>query len=267
MNPTASPAAESRQRAVHWTIDPARSGGEAVGYRIRVANDRSTRERAYRLAHRVYRGHGYVDGGSAESSACLVDSFDADPETVTLLGEDTRGRDAGTVSLYFDSSKGLPCDEIFARETAILRAAGRRIVEVGRLAITKEYQHSRILLLRMINAIFIYAVRLKGHTDFVIEVHPDHAGFYCRRIGFEVLGPPRPCPRVRGAPAILLRLDLNLYVQQMEARDLPGSRCRCDPRLWYSRFIPLSEEPRVQAILARQQRSMSPEEARHFYSA
>ncbi len=193
-----------------------------------------------------------------------MSSFDAHPETLTLLCEDSRGRSAGTVTQYFDGPDGLPCDEVFPGEMASLRKAGRRVVEIGRLAIAPEHRRSRVLLLRMINALFIYSVRVKAYTDFVIEVHPCHTEFYRQRFGFEALSSPRACPRVEDAPAVLLRLDLKLYLHQMKAHDAPDPKHQPQPRMWYNKFIPLHEEPRIQNILADQRRSMSLSEARYF---
>src|SRR5262249_9088356 len=57
----------------------------AAEYRMLVASDRNTRERAYRLAHRVYLRRGYVQ---QDARGLCVSNFDLDPETFTLLSED-----------------------------------------------------------------------------------------------------------------------------------------------------------------------------------
>ena len=54
-------------------------------YRIKVASDRETREKAYRLAHDVYRATGLV---SPDPTGMVLSPFDAEPETFTLLVED-----------------------------------------------------------------------------------------------------------------------------------------------------------------------------------
>src|SRR5690606_13342103 len=50
--------------------------------------------------------------------------------------------------------------------------------------------------------------RYHGDTDMIIGVHPRHARFYQRLIGFDLIGPEREYGLVRGHPAVLLRLDL-----------------------------------------------------------
>src|SRR6185295_914790 len=66
------------------------------GYRIRVASDRATRERAYRLAQRIYRQRGYLP---SKAPALCVAAYDARPDTLTLLMRDAQGRDLGTLSV------------------------------------------------------------------------------------------------------------------------------------------------------------------------
>lgn len=239
---------------------PVAEDGAPAEFRVAVANTKALRERAYGLAYRVYRESGYAKD---LHEGRLVTPHDADPETLTLLAEDARGRAAGTMTLYFDGPRGLPCDAIFREELDALRSAGRRPVEVARLAIAPEHRQAQLLLRRLINLIFIYAKRVKGFTDFVIEVNPRHAAFYRRFLKFEPLGGERPCPRVEGAPAVLLRADLDVYAGVLAAREA-GALPPGLARTLYAKFLPLAEESRAAAFLARQQRPMSPAEARAF---
>lgn len=195
--------ASGTQDSGKWPVQD--KEGECSLYRIVVANDRQTRERAYALAYDIYKECGYVPKGSRD--LCVFD-FDAQPDTFTLLVEDSNGRDVATVTLVFDSPIGLPCDEIFAFELMPLRAGGRHLVEVTRLAMVRELACSKHLLLQLFNLIYIYAAHIKFRSDFVIEVNPRHLAFYMRLLRFEQLGPERPCMRVGGAPAVLLRLNL-----------------------------------------------------------
>jgi hypothetical protein len=254
-----------------WTPEP--GGTSTAACRIRVASQRRDRERAYALAQRVYEQSGYV---SPTETGMLVTPHDARPDTLTLLAEDALGRSAGTITLVFDPAPsaghavpedhpacaGLPCDALFGDEVEPLRSAGRRLVEVTRLALKREQRDSSILL-HLINAICVYAVRVRRFTDFVIEVNPRHVGFYRRLMGFEVLGSPRPCPRVNGSPAALMRLDLDLYVQAVRER-ARGRDTGPRPRSLYDRFLPLEREAAVGAFLARNHNAMTTEELVHF---
>jgi len=228
------------------------------GYRLLVAATRATRKRAYALAHRVYHGCGYA----SEGREWIVSPFDADPNTLTLLAQDADGRDVATISLVFDGAARLPCDEIYGEELDALRGQGRQLVEVTRLAIDAANQHSKALLVRLFNFIYIFARRVKGFDDFVIEVNPRHVNYYRRLLCFEVSGPERPCPRVQGAPALLLRLDLSLA--ESEQRRIGGHGAAANERTLYSHFYSWLEEGAVAEFLARSAKPMPPEDARYF---
>jgi hypothetical protein len=226
-------------------------------YRICVASDRDARERAYRLAYRVYRDSGYAP----QNSDMIVSKYDSDPQTFTLLAEDSNGCEAGTITLIFDSGKGLPCDEIFQPELDNLRKKGRRLVEVTRLAIDKDHAGSRSLLIHLFNFQSVFARQVKRYTDQMIEVNPRHVNYYRRLLAFELAGPERPCPRVNGAPAVLLRLEH--VVQQQEIARASGTQ-RSSPRSLYAHFCSLAQEEPIAEFLARQHRPMSIDEAEYF---
>ncbi len=242
--------------ASSWDSQPW-DGAIEGGFNLHVANDRATRERAYRLAQRVYRGCGYACDGESLS----VSPFDADGRTLTLLISDRDGLDAATISLVFDSRSGLPCDQIYKDELNVMRRQGRGLVEVTRLAIDAKHKLCKGLLLRMFYLIYNFARCEKRFDDFVIEVNPRHVGYYRRLLCFEQVGPERPCPRVQGAPAVLLRFDLS-----MPERD-PGSQENgeaADARSLVSLFGSRPEERVVGEFLMRSHRPMSAADARYF---
>lgn len=226
-------------------------------FTLAVANDRAQRESAYRLAWRVYRCKGYV---SEEGPGLALSKFDAHPSTFTLLVRDLSGADVATATLIFDSDAGLPCDEIYRDELGLLRAQGRRLAEVTRLAIEEKYGNSRELIPLIFNAIYVYARLEQGCTDFVIEVNPRHVGFYRRFLLFEAAGPVRPCQRVGGAPAVLLRLDFEVAVRSFFRPNPAGTSAQ------NAFAVPMSreEEVRLARHLRVQHRPISEEELRHF---
>jgi hypothetical protein len=232
------------------------------GLRTLVAADLAQRERAFRLAYRVYLDCGYVVETEARR---IVSKFDAQPSTLVLLVQDAAGSDAATVSLVFDSPAGLPSDEVHGTELASLRAQGRRLVEVTRLAIDLPYVGSKYLLVELFNAITAYARHVQGSTDCVIEVNPRHVNYYRRLLMFEPGGPERPCPRANGASAMLLRLDL--AAQASEIAVVGGSHGQArgpHGRTLYSHFCAPDQESQLAAIMHSQQRPMSVEERRYF---
>ncbi|MCK6472081.1 MAG: hypothetical protein L6R28_10075 [Planctomycetes bacterium] len=230
-----------------------------AGPRLRVANDEATRACAYRLAYDLYRAKGYV-GELAEGR--LVAPWDRAPDTLTLLAGDDHGDAVATVSLVFDAANGLPCDAVFGDVLAELRAKNRRIVEVTRLAIGEAHLCSRQLLVRLFNWIYIHARRVRRCDDFVIEVNPRHVSYYRRLLGFEVLGEARPCPRVLGAPAVLLRLDL--AYPEGEVQRVGGTGAAAGERSLYPYFLTDAAELSVERLLRRQHRPMSSAEAQRF---
>lgn len=230
-------------------------------YAIRVANHPAQRERAYRLAHRVYSESGFVQPGGER----CVSAYDMLPQTLTLLAEDAQGEAVATVTLVFDSPFRLPCDEIYTAELAALRLQGKRMAEVTRLAIAPEHTGCRMLLVQLFNYIYIHARKVCGATDFVIEVNPRHVAYYKRLLGFDVIGPERSCPRVAGAPAVLLGLCLSIpetavrhMAEQAGNRDSESTR----DRTLYGYFLHGPSEALVRDYLKSQHKPMQAEESR-----
>jgi N-acyl amino acid synthase FeeM len=237
--------------------------GQDSSFRTVVAADLTQRDRAFRLAYRVYRDCAYVPETQAGR---LVSKFDADPRTLVLLVQDSTGRDIATVSLVFDSSAGLPCDEVRGATLAPLRAQGRRLVEVTRLAIDYAYAGDKALLIQLFNFMSVYARHEEGSTDCVIEVNPRHVNYYRRLLMFEPIGPELACPRVNGARGQLLRLDL--AAQAVEIGLVGGTRGQARGprgRTLYSHFCALDGEPQLAAFIRSQQRPMTAEERRYFH--
>jgi hypothetical protein len=229
-------------------------------FQVLVASDRTTRERAYALAHRVYRRAGYVTASGPE---LCVSVHDASEQTLTLLAQDSNGNDCATISLVFDScANGLPCDEIYRGEADALRAAGCRLAEVTRLAID-ESGGAKKLLLHLFNQCYIFARIVHGHTDLLVEVNPRHVGYYQKLLRFRLAGPERPCSRVQGAPALLLRLNFAEIEAAVKVTGYTGGRDE-DGRRLHAYPYSKSEEDAVARVLAQQHRPMSAEEACYF---
>jgi len=119
----------------------------------------------------------------------------------------------GTVTLGLDGPEGLLADPLYPDELARLRGRGARLCELSRLAIDTS-RHSQAVLAGLIHQAYIHAHLVHRASDAVVEVHPRHAAFYRRMLGFRVLGDERLCPRV-GAPAVLLHLDLQHMGEQI----------------------------------------------------
>ena len=231
-------------------------------YRFLVASSRERRERAYRFAYKAYEGGNLVQ---RDGSGMVVSLHDAGSETFTLLAEDEQGETLGTISLVFDSERGLPSDEIYSDEVALLRGQGRKAAEVTRLALKKDVPSSRELIVRLFNLIYIYTVRVRGYWDFVIEVNPRHLRYYEQTLAFEQLGGLKSCPRVEGAPAVLARLDLSIAaneVKRVGGMKLYGHPCK--EKTLYPWFWTYDEEEAIASHLAWQYQPMGEDEAAYF---
>ncbi|WP_342116955.1 N-acyl amino acid synthase FeeM domain-containing protein [Pseudoduganella sp. OTU4001] len=196
-------------------------------FHIRLANSAGQREAASLLLQKMYGWRGYEVDPAAPHL----------PNRITLAA-DSQGETVGTMSLCLDDPAiGLPADENFGDILGELRAQGRRLCEPARLAIDRNV-NMRVFA-ALIHISYVYAHNLHGCTDYVIEVNPRHVMFYQRMLGFRELAPERHCNRV-GAPAVLLRLDLD-YMREQIARHGGRMEARGE-RSFYPFFFSPSDE-------------------------
>lgn len=225
--------------------DPASSipGGSQL-FNVRLAISAERQADAGVLLRRMYAWRGYA----VEAGARREDN------KVTLYAE-TGGELVGTMSLCLDRHGLLPADEHFGDRLDILRREGRRLCEPSRLAIDKGM--SKRVFASLIHISYLYAHKLHGFTDYVIEVNPRHVAFYRHMLGFTEFGAERECIRV-GAPAVLLRLPLDHMGEQIakwagrieEGSIGQGSAGGRGERSFYPYFFPVREEPGITARLA-----------------
>ena len=185
-------------------------------FKIRLANSEGRRESASLLIKKMYNWRGYDTAGLNEES----------PNRITLMA-DTNGVSIGTLTIGLDSPNGLLVDQLYHDEIETLRSAGAAVCEFTKLAVDEALQSKQVLA-ALFQLAYIYAHRIHGASDVVIEVNPRHVIFYRRMLGFEPLGETRMCPRVH-APAVLLHLSM-AYASDQIARygghfvDIPGVR-------------------------------------------
>lgn len=236
------PIATFESAAVTAAANPPRQGAQrspesprAQLFNVRLATSSGRRDDAGVLLRRMYAWRGYaVEQGERSDGA-----------RVTFYAE-TDGELVGTMSLCLDLHGRLPADENFGDRLAPLRRAGRRLCEPSRLAIDRGM--SKRVFAALIHISYLYAHKLHGFSDYVIEVNPRHVAFYQHMLGFADFGGERPCSRV-GAPAVLLRLPLShmgARIREWGGRfEEPGAE-----RSFYPWFFPLREEAGITARLA-----------------
>jgi hypothetical protein len=171
---------------------------------VRQVADVFELEQALKLVHDSYVDRGYMSAHPSELRLCIQDAL---PQTRTFVAQ-LQGRIIATVSLFFDSTFGLPLDSLYRDELDILRHQGRRIGEVGMLADRRRaLLRSLPLVLRLMKLVF-WSAREKSLDDLIIATHPRHANFYQRLLCFEQFAEIKYYSAVRNAPAVPMRLDL-----------------------------------------------------------
>lgn len=110
-----------------------------------------------------------------------------------------------TLTLGLDAPSGLMADTLYGPEIDSARARGGRVCEVTRMAMDPEHNSPEVMA-DLFQLVYILARRIYRMTDLFIEVHPRHAGFYRRMLGYRIVGEERVCQRV-GAPAVLMHMS------------------------------------------------------------
>ena len=209
-------------------------------FKIRLAHDDARTREARFLVEKRYRDVGYQVTSQSSREVC--------PERITLATykEDTV---IGTITVGFDTGAGLLVDELYKPEVDTLRQQGLRVCEFTKLAIDHKNASKRMIA-GLFQVASLYAVKIWGYTDIVIEVNPSHVSFYQRMLGFQQLGEERQCPRV-GAPALLLRLDAVNYGARMVEQFAGHPELSRQERSLYPYFMSPREENAILARIAR----------------
>jgi len=218
-------------------------------YRLRVAADLESRKKAYALVYRLYLEKGYA---RPDPSRMWLSAFDAIPETTTFLVERVSDNEAaGALTVVFDSSVGLPADNVYAAELNLLRNSGRRLAEITSLGVAENGTKGPEILARLLNHAYLLARKVRGATDFVVTVNPRHVPFYERLLLFAKAGPEREYGKVGGAPAVLLYLSLSVVEQEIRLAHSSGKAQPVKSRTLYPMSYPETEEDPIVAEIRR----------------
>lgn len=169
--------------------------------RIRLADNDGGRNAASFLVQKMYGWRGY----QLETNALRN-------HRVTFVASHA-DKTLATITVGFDSEDGVSAHSLYPEYVGQLRDKDARLCEFTRLAVDRN-EHSKELLAMMFHVAYMYARRLHGCTDLLVEVNPRHAAFYRRLLGFQQAGPERVCERVQ-APAVLLWLPLEHAERQI----------------------------------------------------
>jgi hypothetical protein len=117
------------------------------------------------------------------------------------------------MTTMYDNPGGLPLDSVYKSELDTLRRQGFRLMELGLFADRREsIRRSLDALMGLMRYAFYLSV-LGNHPCGVIGVHPHHADFYRRMLGFQPLGRELAYPTVQNNPVVLLFLDVPAGLQ------------------------------------------------------
>jgi len=206
MNPEAiSPGqvrlAECKTESVQYTRGALSESGRQFamsrdGYHIRLANDfNPLQQQIAGLIERMYSTRGLT--------VYHPELAQTDRQTTIVA---CRGDHLfATLTLGLDAASGLMADMLYSPEINAARARGGRVCEVTRMAMDPEHNSPEVMA-DIFQLVYVLARRIYRMTDLFIEVHPRHAGFYRRTLGYRVVGDERVCPRV-GAPAVLMHMS------------------------------------------------------------
>ena len=209
-------------------------------FKIRSADSSGERSSASILINRMYATRGYRTTPLPDEQL---------PTRITLVATE-HDATIGTITIGFDSPSGLHVDDLFARETGARRDAGRYLCEFTKLAMDSVVRSRRVLA-SLFHVAYIYAHRMMGFDDLMIEVNPRHVRYYERMLGFKALGAPRLNLRVN-APAVLMCLDF-AHAQRQIDRFGGKPEYSLLERSLYPDFFSVSEEASIVGRLKRAQ--------------
>lgn len=201
---------------------------ERNDYRVQIANEESPlHASASNLVANLYGSRGLLTDALTPT--------DIQPAQTTLAV--SSGHQVfGTLTFGVDTDwGGLLADSLYRREVDAIRNRGGRLCEVTRLAMEPQMSSPEALA-TIFHVTFILASEVHTCTDLLVEIHPRHASFYQRSMGYRVVGPERTCARV-GAPAVLMHLCLDFARNQIH--QLAGAQ---NGRSLYRLFLPPAEQ-------------------------
>ena len=169
------------------------------------------------------------------------------PNRITILSFHQE-KIVGTVTVGYDSEEGMLADEIYKPEIDALRAQGRRVGELSKLAIDENIG-SKQLLASLIHIAYLYGV-IHECTDAIIEIVPRHKVFYEKMLGFKQIGEERMNNRVHFT-VLLMHLELDFMRQKIES--LGGKGKAAKDRSLYPYFFSAQDQEGILGRLLREE--------------
>ena len=198
-------------------------------FKVRLADNDGRRNTASMLVKKMYAWRGYKIAWHAKQQ----------PNRITLVASHGTSPMA-TISIGFDSPEGLLVDDLYRVEVDGLREQGAYICEFTKLAVDGAIRSKRVLA-TLFHIAYIYAYRMNGFTDLLIEVNPRHVRFYEQMLGFGQLGAERLNHRVN-APAVLMRVNFPASVEKIRRYGGHPEEARVEKSLFPYFFSAIEED-------------------------
>ena len=238
-------------------------------YRVTVAADRASRERALSLVYGVYLASGLT---GKRPSRMQLSIHDALPGTTCFLVERSAPTDAepaavASLTLIPDTELGLPMDAGCGKTLAALRSEGRRPVELAKLATvgaTEKRSSGRRapreeILLHLFKLVYLTAFKAERATDLVISVSRHQSRFFQRVFLFEPLD--GQAGEADAGLTVPLRLDLTTADERHRRR---AQESHGEQRLY--EFFVNAQEPEILDWLNASRRPLSDADARYLFA-
>ena len=172
---------------------------DACGCRIWLSMTIDEGPRSSPTVRRLYARRGY----RSETEAGLGNKSVADE---VVFGASRANSVIGTIAVRMDSPAGLRAAVRYADVVEALRHERRKLCELDHVALDQG-QDAMEILGALIRVASLYAGDVRGATDLLIEVHPQHVETYRRLLGFQRVADHKPRVLL-GIPRVLLRLEI-----------------------------------------------------------
>ncbi|MCK5080179.1 MAG: hypothetical protein KAR09_09550, partial [Bacteroidales bacterium] len=180
---------ERRWRFRRLTISKVAESLHNHKLKIIFATSRDQYAEAFHLAHQRYLEAGII---SPQPHGFWLTPYHVLEDTRVVIAY-LNSHASCTASIVFDSSYGLPSDDIYSPELENLRREGRKLAEFCSLSALPALPAMNTLF-SVYRFLFRYAVSC-GCTDIIISIRPQHADFYTRILLFEEYGSLRSYPK------------------------------------------------------------------------
>ncbi|MDG2222008.1 MAG: hypothetical protein P8L85_11540 [Rubripirellula sp.] len=203
------PAKNTRLISGRFSVPSDKQGGEPrpewEDIEFRLAQTRLELYSAFRLLQQRYAAAGL----STENQPIRVEPFHFWRQSQVFVAI-RNGQVVGCLTLVRPGPFGMPSEHSHPEMLGAV-PVGSAVGEVTSFAIAKNCGlHSLDIFLGLTQLVQRFGIHNDVEYIFAV-VHPRHARFYERAIGFKVIGEELPCERVEGSPglALMVKLDAN----------------------------------------------------------